>query len=189
MGFIDAISRLNDFKRHRVIRDYAIIGAVAATAYMEPFFTEDLEIIILVDTDEEYLKAYNIIATQAENQEGMHQAFGGIPVQIFPTTTMPLYLDTVEQVIKVRINNVRAKVATAEHLILLLLLANRQRDRMRVGLLLEDADESKLHSLLERFDDQQKTLANKLQSIRGISVPREGEVASPPQADESGPET
>ena len=94
-----------------------------------------------------------------------------------------------EQARKVRINNMRAKVATAEHLILLYLTANRQRDRLRVSYLIEDADETRVHSLLERFDDQQKTLADRLQSLRGISVPREGEMASPPEANELSPET
>ena len=189
MAFIDAVSALNEFKRRRIIRDYAIIGAVAATAYMEPVFTEDIDVVILVDTDEEYLQVYGIIAEQAERQEGMHQILGGVPMQLFPSTVMPLYRDTVEQANKVRIGNVRAKVATVEHLILLYLTANRQRDRLRVGYLIEDTGESKLQALLDRFDDAEKTLTGRLQSIRGISVPREREMASPPQADESGPET
>ena len=189
MAFVDAVSALNDFKRRRIIQDYAIIGAVAATAYMEPIFTEDIDVVILVDSDEEYLQAYNVIAEQAENQVGMHQVLGGVPVQLFPSRVMPLYRDAVEQARKVRINNTRARVATAEHLILLYLIANRQRDRLRVSYLIEDADEIQLLSLLERFDDQQNTLADRLQSIRGISVPREREMAPPPEADELGPET
>ena len=189
MAFIDAVTALNEFKRRRVIRDYAIIGAVAATAYMEPIATEDMAVVILVDSDEEYLQAYGIIAGQAEREEGMHQVLGGVPVQLFPTTVMPLYRDAVERARKVRIDNTRAKVATAEHLILLYLTANRQRDRQRVGYLLEDADEDLLDSLLESFDDPQKTLADRLQGIRRISVPREREMAPPPETDESGPET
>ena len=189
MAFVDAVSALNDFKRRRRIRDYPIIDAVAATAYMEPIFTEDIGVVILADSDEEYLQAHNVIAEQAENQEGMHQVLGGVPVQLFPSTVMPLYRDAVEQARKVRINNTRAKIATAEHLILLYLTANRQRDRLRVGYLIEDADEGRLKSLLERFDDQQNALADRLQSILGISVPRESEVASAPEAHESGPET
>ena len=188
MAFIDAVAALNRFKRRRIIRDYAIIGAVAATAYMEPVFTEDLDAVILVDSDAEYWRAYGAIAEESEAMDGMHQILGGVPVQLFPSTVMPLYRDAVERAKKVRIGNTRAKVATAEHLILLYLIANRPRDRLRVGYLLEDADESILQSLLERFDDPQKTLAVRLQGLRGISVPRKGEVASPPQADEPGPE-
>ena len=189
MAFIDALRQLNNLKQRKVIRDYAIIGAVAATAYMEPIFTEDIDVVILVDSDEEYLQAYSVIAEQSESQEGMHQVMGGVPVQLFPTTVMPLYRDAVEQAHKFRINNTRARVATAEHLILLYLVANRQRDRLRVSYLIEDADEGRLQSLLERFDDQQKTLTFRLQVIRGIAVPREGEMAPPPEAHESGPET
>ena len=185
MAFIDAISALNEFKRRRVIRDYAIIGAVAATAYMEPVFTEDIDVVILADTDEEYLQAFGIIAEEAERQEGMHQVLGSVPIQLFPSTKTPLYRDAVEQAAKVRIGNARAKVATAEHLILLYLTANRQKDRMRVGCLLDDVDESKLQALLDRFDDGEETLANRLQSLSGTTVPREREVAPPTEADES----
>lgn len=188
MAFIDAVAALNKFKRRRIIRDYAIIGAVAATAYMEPVFTEDIDVVILADSDEEYLRAYAAIAAESETMDGMHHILGGVPVQIFPSTVMPLYRDAVEQAKKVRIDNIRAKVATAEHLILLYLTANRPRDRLRVGYLLEDADESRLQSLLERFDDSQKTLAVRLRSLRGSSVPRKGAMASPPEAHEPGSE-
>ena len=188
MAFIDAVAALNKFKRRRIIRDYAIIGAVAATAYMEPVFTEDIDVVILADSDEEYLRAYGAIAAESETMDGMHHILGSVSVRLFPSTVMPLYRDAVEQAIKVRIDNIRAKVATAEHLILLYLTANRPRDRLRVGYLLEDADESRLQSLLERFDDSQKTLAVRLRSLRGSSVPRKGAMASPPEAHEPGPE-
>lgn len=188
MAFIDAVAALNKFKRRRIIRDYAIIGAVAATAYMEPVFTEDIDVVILADSDEEYLRAYGAIAAESETMDGMHHILGEVPVRLFPPTVMPLYRDAVAQAKKVRIDNIRAKVATAEHLILLYLTANRPRDRLRVGYLLEDADESRLQSLLERFDDSQKTLAVRLRSLRGSSVPRKGAMASPQEAHEPGPE-
>ncbi len=189
MAFIDAVSALNGFKRRRIIRDYAIIGAVAATAYMEPIFTEDIDVVILADTNEEYFEAHGVIAGAPEEQDGMHQIVGGVPVQLFPTTVMPLYRDVVEQAQRVRIDNVRTKVATAEHLVLLFLIANRQRDRLRISYLLDDLDEGYLENLLEKFDDQQKTLTSRLRAIRGLAVPREEEMAPSSEADESGPET
>ena len=188
MAFADAVAALNQFKRRRIIRDYTLIGAVAATAYMEPVYTEDLDVVILVDSDEEYLRAYGAVAEVSDAMEGMHLILGGVPIQLFPSTVMPLYRDAVEQGKQVRIGNTRAKVASIEHLILLYLTANRRRDRIRVGDLLEDADESRLQSLLERFDDAQETLAVRLRSLGGSSVPRKGEMASPPEAHEPGPE-
>ena len=43
MGFAEAVGTLNRLKRARRIRDYAVFGAVASAAYMEPIPTLDLE--------------------------------------------------------------------------------------------------------------------------------------------------
>ena len=165
MSFPDAIRILNNLKRRRIIRDYALIGAVAATAYMEPIFTEDLDIIVLVDTDEEYLKTFRHVAELAKNHEGMHHILGGVPVQMFPTTTKPLYRDALEGARLARIGGLRVKVATPEHLILLYLEAFREKDHFRIRRLLVDADADWLRTLLARFDDENSTLARRLQTL------------------------
>lgn len=184
MSFTDALRALNGLKRRKVIRDYVVIGAVAATTYMEPVFTEDIDVIVLVDTDEEYLSTFTAISQQAEAQLGMHQVLGGVPVQLFPSTIMPLYRDTLDGARQVRLGNLRVKIASAEHLVLLYLLAFRERDQIRVRFLLGNIDEGRLRHLLERFDDGEGTLARRLQGLRGTSIPREGEMAPPPGADE-----
>lgn len=185
MSFTDAFKALNGLKRRKVIRDYVVIGAVAATNYMEPVFTEDIDVVVLVDTDEEYRSTFAAIARQAEAQEGMHQVLGGVPVQLFPSTIMPLYRDTLDNARPVRLGNLRVKFASAEHLILLFLLAHRERDQLRVRNLLGNIDEERLLDLLERFDDEENTLAGRLKGLRGTSVPREGEMA--PQQGEDEP--
>ena len=165
MSFADAIRILNRLKRRKIIRDYGLIGAVAATAYMEPMFTEDLDIIVLVDTDEEYLKTFRHVAELAEDHEGMHHVLGGVPVQMFPTTTKPLHLDTLEGARLARIGGLRTKVASPEHLILLYLEAFREKDHFRIQRLLVEADASRLRTLLARFDDEKSTLAQRLQTL------------------------
>ena len=151
-----------------------VIGAVAATTYMEPVFTEDIDVIVLVDTDEEYRGTFSAISRHAEAQDGMHQVLGGVPVQLFRSTTMPLYRDTLQGARQVRVDNLRVKFASAEHLILLYLLAFRDRDHLRIRSLLRNIDEDQLRYLLERFDDGEGTLAGRLQGLRGTSIPREG---------------
>ena len=185
MSFTEAFKALNGLKRRKVIRDYVVIGAVAATNYMEPVFTEDIDIVVLVDTDEEYRSTFTAISQQAEAQDGMHQVLGGVPVQLFPSTIMPLYRDALEGARQVRLGNIRVKFASAEHLILLYLLAFRERDQLRIRYLLGIIDEGRLQHLLERFDDGERTLARRLQGLRGTSVPREGEMAPPQGEDES----
>jgi hypothetical protein len=81
-------------------------------------------------------------------------------------TTKPLFRDVVEPALTARLDNVRVKVATPEHLILLLQEAHRPKDRLRIPYLLEAADDETLTRLLERFDDEQGNLAKKLEAIR-----------------------
>ena len=184
MAFADAFTALNGFRRRGIIKGYAVIGAVAATAYMEPVFTEDIHVIILVDSDEEYQAAFRSVSDESEGQDGMHQVLAGIPVQLFPSTISPLHREAVAQARKVRIDNLTVRVAAAEYLVVLYLLAFRERDRIRVRYLLQDLNQELLNSLLERFDDGENTLARRLQDLRRTSIPREGEVAPTPSADE-----
>jgi predicted nucleotidyltransferase len=95
----------------------------------------------------------------------MHYVLGGVPVQMFPSTTKPLYRDTVEKARTARIGNLRVKVASPEHLIVLYLEAFREKDQFRIHHLLRVADETRLHSLLERFDDEKRTLTRRLQEL------------------------
>ena len=187
MSFTEAFKSLNGLKGRKIIRDYVVIGGVAATTYMEPVFTEDIGVIVLVDTDEEYRRVFGAICQEAQAQDGMHLMLGGVPVQLFPSTIMPLYRDTLEGANQVRLGNLRLKIASAEHLILLYLLAFREKDQFRVRYLLGNIDEERLRQLLERFDDDKNTIALRLQGLRGTSIPREREMAPPPGEDELRP--
>ncbi len=164
MGLPESIRALNSLKRQRVIRDYVLIGAVAATAYMEPIFTEDLDIIVLADTDEEYVETFQGVSEAAEDHQGMHVVLGDVPVQMFPTATKPLYKDALDKAQKARVGNLRVKVASPEHLALLYLEAWRAKDRFRVQELMSSIDKRKLHSLLKKFDEK-GTLATRLKDV------------------------
>ncbi len=141
------------------------MGAVAAAAYIEPIFTQDLDVVILVDTDEEYLSTFRRVVEEAEGIEGMHVIFAGVPVQLFPTTVSSLYSDTVAQARVVRMGNLRVRVASPEHLILLSLGVFRDKDKLRVRSLLPEADIETILELLEKFDDD-GSLAARFQTLR-----------------------
>ncbi|MBI4307454.1 MAG: hypothetical protein HY684_01440 [Chloroflexi bacterium] len=165
VSFVEAIRTLNALKRRRVIRDYVLIGAVASTVYMEPMFTEDLDVIVLVDSDSEYMQVFQKVTQASDKVEGMHQVISGVPVQMFPTTINLLYRDTLDYARVARIGNTRVKVASPEHLILLCLEAFRPKDRYRISQLFASADTRKLHQLMRRFDDEKGTLAQRLKQI------------------------
>lgn len=73
MSFTEAFRAFNGFKRRKIISDHMVIGAAAATTYMEPVFTADKDVIVLVDTDDEYGSALVAVAQEAPAQEAMHQ--------------------------------------------------------------------------------------------------------------------
>ena len=179
MSFTDAFRVLNGLKRRKIIKDYVVIGAIAATAYMEPIFTEDIDVIVLVDSDEEYLRAFDRmdewangrVGELAEGQEGMHHILGGVPVQMFPSNTKPLFRDVLDQALPVKFGRLRSKFASAEHLILLYLEPFREKDRLRIMNIMPNADLPKLRDLVRRYDDEKGTLARRLQELYGTGFP------------------
>ena len=184
MAFIDAMNGLDCLVQRGIIRDYAVIGSVAAAMYIEPRFGENIDVIVLVDTDEEYLATFQSIAEEAEGEDGTHYVFGGIPIQFLPSTVTPLYRDTIEKGRTARIGDLAVKVATAEHLLLLYLLGPRVTDRIKALNLRDMVYQFRLNNLIEKFDDEENTLAARLQNLRGTGVPREGEMASQTGTDE-----
>ena len=167
MSFADAIRRLNDLKQCGLIRDYAVIGAVAATAYIEPVLTQDVHVVVLVDSDDEFWETYRRVGEAAEGIDGMHHILGGRPVQMFPSTMKPIFRDALAKARQSRIGNVRVKVASPEHLVVLALEAFRYKDKLRIAALLElpNIDSMSMWRLIEEFDDEQGVLATRFQSV------------------------
>ena len=167
MSFVDAIRTLNGLKRRRIIRDYVIIGAVAATAYMEPVLTEDLDIVVLADSDEEFWETYRRVGEHADGLDGMHHILGARPVQLFPSTMKPIYADAIARARQRRVGNIRVKLASPEHLVVLALEAFRYKDKLRIGemLKLKAVDRDAVQGLLEVFDDGEQTLARRFKEF------------------------
>jgi hypothetical protein len=141
-----------------------VIGTVAVIAYVEPVQTGELAIVILAGSDEEYLEVLRNLSELAEGRDGMHLIYNNIPVQMFPTTVSPLYHEALELARVVRVGNLRAKVASPEYLIVMALVVFQDTDRLRIGRLVPEASQPELYELIERFDDDQSTLARRLQA-------------------------
>src|SRR5581483_3526861 len=86
------IQVLNEMKSRGIVLDYAIGGAVAATFYVEPIDTADLDVFVaLPDTGspivtltavEEYL------SQQGHHFVGEHVSIFGVPVQFLGTNEL-----------------------------------------------------------------------------------------------------
>ncbi len=169
MPLIDVFRAMNKLKQRRVIRDWALIGSIAATTYLEPTNTRDVDIVVLVESDEERRRALQGLQDlTGACWERLYQVVAGVPVQVLPSNMSPLYEDAVRGAYLRRAGNVRIRVASPEHLIVLGLVAFRpEKDWGRIVALRAHADDKKLMELLERFDDEKGTLAARLRRLSG----------------------
>jgi predicted nucleotidyltransferase len=62
MAIADVLRVFHALKQEGVIRDYLIFGSVAAMAHTRPFFTGDVDIAIVVESDAEFIRAFNKLA-------------------------------------------------------------------------------------------------------------------------------
>lgn len=150
---VEAIVRLlNRLKISRKLRDYAIFGAIASTYYIEPIYTEDIDIIVLAPTDLEYIQVWRELDKLAERRLDFGFVISNTKIQIQPSSIHPLYGSALRNAKTVRIGNARTRIVDREHLILLHLRAFRDKDIYKAGLLLRKANGDYLRRLLKEFD-------------------------------------
>lgn len=156
----EALRILNGLKEEGLIKDYAIGGAVAALRWTEPFFTQDLDVFVVLETPQEGLILMTPIYEYLQNRgyvwKGHWIVVEGVPVDVFPADS--LEAEAVEQAVEAEYEGVRTKVMTPEYLIALFLRAGRGKDWMKVRMLLEqsDVDRERLGNILERYGLSEK---------------------------------
>lgn len=152
MNIVGIIKILNELKRKRKLKGYAIFGAVGATFYMEPVYTADIDVLVLADTDTDYINVWRELSKHAEKVLDFGFVISDTKVQILPSSISPLARDSLMTAKRVRVGTTTTRVVDREHLILLFLSANRQKDRFKASVLLEKPDIPYLNRLLKRFD-------------------------------------
>lgn len=167
MGLQEAVINLNELKKIGLIQDYAIGGAYAVTVYDVPQATYDLDVFIIVSSESDFdglSGIYDHFKERGAIFEHEHILIGDMPVQFFPNIS-PLHNNAIEEAQTVEFEGISIRFIGLEHLILLLLTSFRPKDKIRVGSLLVKADNDKLLSLIERFDNEQKVLFTRYRTI------------------------
>ncbi len=153
----DALRALNELQEKGLIRAYAIGGAIAALRWTEPFFTQDLDVFIVLSGESGGEKLivlspiYEYLARQGYQWQGHWLVIGGVPVDIFPAD--PLEEEAIREAADVEYEGVPTKVITPEYLIPLFLRAGRDKDIFKARMLLEQAvvDLEKMEEVLSRY--------------------------------------
>lgn len=149
-----ALQAIEEITRLGIIKAYAIGGGIAATYYIEPVLTYDLDIFFIPAKE-----ALDVLAPIYDyaSKRGFSTQAESILIEGFPVQFIPAYNDLVREAVEnaatLKYRDVEAKVVTAEYLAAIALQTGRAKDRERVIRLLDEAviDRTVLGRILESF--------------------------------------
>jgi len=166
-GILKVLREVNTLKRKKIINDYALGGGIAKNYYLEPQFTYDLDIFILIDTMDDFHSIYDYFRQKRCKIENVFIVIQDVPVQFLPSFIHPLIEQAIENARKIKVAEVRTKILTVEYLIATLLMSFRQKDKEAIRELLSSADMNLLKRILEKFSDRNYPLYERCQEIGG----------------------
>lgn len=155
---------LNRMEAEGIIERYAIGGAIAATFYVEPVATFDLDIFFAVANAPENLlplaPLYDYLAALGYQPAGEAVEIEGWPVQFLPAFN-PLLEEALAQAVEIEFKNTPTRIMRAEHLLAVMLQTGRAKDYSRIIQFLDEEvlEQSLLaeiltrHGLTERWEE------------------------------------
>ena len=162
MGLLTALGTLNDLKGKGIIKDYAIGGGYAVNYYLEPSYTYDLDVLVLLSSDAAYHALYKHFREAGNKIENIYIMIGNLPVQFLPSFISPLLDEAIKKARRITVGGVPSKVVRVEYLIALLLVSFRTKDKIHILSLLELADRKVLDEIVRRFEDEKTPLRQRL---------------------------
>jgi hypothetical protein len=150
---------IEEMTRLGIIKAYAIGGGIAATYYIEPVLTYDLDVFFVPVKEglDEFAR-----------ERGYPEEAEALLIEGFPVQFIPAYNDLVREAVAdaatLTYRGVRAKVVKPEYLAAVALQTGRAKDRERVVRLLESGsiDRAELAQVLVKYG-----LGERLKKIEG----------------------
>ena len=161
-----AIEVVAELAERRVVGSYAIVGAVAAIYSIEPMLTEDLDILISVDSFEKRASGLlhwdrlsrRLRTWDMPSELSVGVSIEGWPVQFLPVASL-LDEEALAQAVEIDIADpggqaIKARCLRAEHVVAVPLKVGRLKDLVRIQAFLEQraVDLARLKSVLERHN-------------------------------------
>jgi len=152
VGIREVIEMINGMQAAGVIERYAIGGAVAATFYLEPVATLDVDVFVEFHTGpgSQMISPepiFRYLRDRGCAMEGEHIVIAGWPIQFLPAGSA-LVQEALAKAVEKDVEGTPARVFTAEDLAAIALETGRAKDKARVLQFIE-ADVIHLHRLQE----------------------------------------
>jgi hypothetical protein len=127
---------VNQMQKEQVIGKYAIGGAIAATFYLEPVSTFDIDIFISFRSTPGALiitlsPIYEYLAKLGYKAEHEHVVVADWQVQFLPADD-PLCAESLAEAVEISFDGIKTWVMTAEHLMAIALRTGRSKDFLRL---------------------------------------------------------
>ena len=114
MGLLRALETLNILKRKGTIKGYAIGGGYAVNYYLEPSYTYDLDILVLLGSEANYHALYEHFREAGNKIENIYIMISDLPVQFLPSYISPLFTEAIKRARRITVGGVPGKVVTVE---------------------------------------------------------------------------
>jgi len=158
MKIREVLATINRMAVDGVIDRYAVGGAVAATFYLEPVSTLDVDIFVSVRTEPGRVlispqPIFDYLTARGCSVQGEYLIIAGWPVQFLPPNS-PLVEEALAQAVTTDVEGVPAQVFTAEHLAAIALQTGRAKDKARLLHFIESGvlDALRFQALLARHN-------------------------------------
>ena len=152
----EALHYLGQMRESGVIGSYAIGGAMAATFYIDPITTFDLDVFVALPQKADNLllslaPLYNHLRAAGFKEDKECVIIYGVPVQFLPAYN-PLVEEALERAVEMDYDGVKVRVFSAEHLAAIALQTGRGKDYVRVQSFVESGVlvQAKLTDILMR---------------------------------------
>jgi len=147
---------LNKLVTEKVIRDYAIGGAMGAMWYMEAITTMDLDVFVLFvdelsfDPIAPIYKRLREMGYEQDPQQKECVNIEGVPVQFLPVYN-ELLQDAVKNSVGFDYEGTPTRVLSAEHLAAICVQTGRTKDKLRVDMFLhtDKFDRARFFTILD----------------------------------------
>jgi hypothetical protein len=149
-----ALIVIEEITRLGIIKSYAIGGGIAATYYIEPVLTYDLDVFFIPVKEglDELAPIYEFARNRGYSEEAEAILIEGFPVQFIPAYN-DLVREAVAEALVTRYHNVQVRILRAEYLTAIALQTGRVKDNERVVRLLESetVDKDVLSRIVEKY--------------------------------------
>ena len=155
-SFLKIFAELEAAVAAGVLRRYAVGGAIAATFYLEPTETEDVDVFVVADEGESplnpFAELYAWFRARGAGWRDEHLVVAGWPLHLLPSTG-PLVDDGLQHARSETVDGQPVKVLGLEHLAAIALETGRGKDRLRLLQMWESdiLDRPRFLTLVERF--------------------------------------